>query len=214
MKRDYFKYAVLYQVLEYLSLANNPINDGIHENAFWNLRALRYLNLSNISATYFPAEFFKTLTNLSTLDLSYNPIDMVPLLPANLEELDLSGTQVSQLRNIYLPRLRELKLNNMQNLNGLVLNDLENLTSLEILSLEGSNKLVYLKISPYNERLLPRLQRLSVNNCALKTLDYNLMPIIKRTPILNMENNPWNCDCKMQWLNMLNATKAVNREIK
>ncbi|XP_012175721.2 leucine-rich repeat neuronal protein 1 isoform X3 [Bombus terrestris] len=203
-----------FKILEYLTLANNPINDGIHENAFWNLKALRYLNLSNVSSSYFSTEFFKTLTNLSTLDLSMNPISRVPSLPVNLEELDLSNTHISRLRDVYLPRLRELKLNNMQNLRELLLNDFENLTSLEILSLDGSRTLTSLKMIPYNDRLLPRLQRLSVSNCGLKTLDYNLMSIIKRTPILSFENNPWHCDCKMQWLNMLNATKALSRQIQ
>ncbi|XP_043798652.1 toll-like receptor 4 isoform X2 [Apis laboriosa] len=200
-----------FKVLEYLSLANNPINDGIHENAFWNLTALRYLNLRNVSSFHFTWDFFKTLNNLSSLDLSQNPICVIPLLPVNLEELDLSNTQISRLQGVYLPRLRELKLNNMKQLKELILNDFENLTSLEILSLDGSKKLMFLKMFPYNDHLLPRLQRLSVADCSLKTLEYNLMPIIKRTPILNLENNFWNCDCKMQWLNMLNTT---SRDIK
>lgn len=143
-----------------------------------------------------------------------NPINRVPSLPVNLEELDLSNTHISRLRDVYLPRLRELKLNNMQNLRELLLNDFENLTSLEILSLDGSRTLMSLKMIPYNDHLLPRLQRLSVSNCGLTILDYNLMSIIKRTPILSFENNPWHCDCKMQWLNMLNATKALSRQIK
>ncbi|XP_076236278.1 uncharacterized protein LOC143180437 [Calliopsis andreniformis] len=203
-----------FKVLEYLSIANNPINDGTHENAFWNLTALRYLSLSNISATYFPSQLFKALTNLSTLDLSGNPIKTIPLLPTNLVELDLSSTQISKIQNVSLPQLRELKLNNMQNLKELSLNDFENLTSLEIISLDGSKKLVQLKLYPSNGRLLPRLQRLSMNNCGVMTLDYSLLPIIKRTPVFQLQGNPWVCDCKMQWINMLNATKSLSREIQ
>ncbi|XP_017758676.1 PREDICTED: leucine-rich repeat neuronal protein 1-like [Eufriesea mexicana] len=203
-----------FKILEYLTLANNPINDGIHENALWNLKALRYLNLSNVSSSHFSSELFKTLSNLSTLDLSHNPVNMIPLLPISLEELDLSDTHITRFRYVYLPRLRELKLNNMQALQELVLNDFENFISLEILSLDGSKKVKFLKMFPYDDRLLPRLQRLSISNCGLKTLEYNLMSIIKRTPILTLENNPWNCDCKMQWLNIVNATRAISREIR
>ncbi|KAF3422539.1 hypothetical protein E2986_10352 [Frieseomelitta varia] len=203
-----------FKVLEYLTLANNPINNGIHENAFWNLKALRYLNLSNVSSSYFSSEFFKTLTNLSTLDLSENPISVIPLLPANLEELDLSNTHVSRLRGISLPGLRELKLNSMKNLTELLLNDFENLTSLETLSLDGSKALTFFKMSPFNDHILPRLQRLSVRNCGLRTLSHSLLSIIKRTPILNLEDNPWHCDCKMQWLSTSNATKLISRQIK
>lgn len=207
-------YHFLVKVLEYLTLANNPINNGIHENAFWNLKALRYLNLSNVSSSYFSSEFFKTLTNLSTLDLSENPIGAIPLLPAALVELDLSNTHVSRLQGTYLPGLRELKLNNMKNLTELLLNDFENLTSLETLSLDGSKTLTFLKMNPFNDRILPRLQRLSVRNCGLRTLSPSLVSIIKRTPILNLENNPWHCDCKMQWLSTSNATKLISRQIK
>ncbi|XP_017884264.1 leucine-rich repeat neuronal protein 1-like [Ceratina calcarata] len=204
-----------FKVLEYLSLANNPINEGIHENAFWNLVALRYLNLSNISASYFSSEMFKTLSNLSNLDLSSNPISVVPLLPANLEELDISDTHVCRLQGVYLPRLRELKMNNMRQLRQLILNDLENFTSLETLTLDGSKNLAYLtKWRPYETILLPRLQRLSMANCALKTIEYNLASIIPRVPILNLENNPWNCDCKMKWLHASNETRIIARQIK
>ncbi|XP_034171755.1 uncharacterized protein LOC117600430 [Osmia lignaria lignaria] len=203
-----------FKILEYLSLANNPINNGIHENAFWNLKALRYLNLSNVSSSHFTSVYFKTLSNLSTLDLSNNPLRMVPLLPINLEELDLSGTYISGFQDVFLPQLRELKLNNMQNLKELSFNDLENLTSLEILSVVGSKKLIHLKLFPYNGRILPRLQQLLINDCSLKTLDYNMLPIIKRTALLNLQNNPWNCDCKMQWMSMSNSTRMLSRNIK
>ncbi|XP_015429015.1 PREDICTED: slit homolog 2 protein-like [Dufourea novaeangliae] len=203
-----------FKVLENLTIANNPINDGIHENAFWNLKALRYLNLSNVSSTYFSLEFFKTLTNLSTLDLSENPVKTIPTLPNSLEELDLSNTQITQLQNLILPKLRELKLNNMPLLRELLFNDLENLNSLETLTLTGSKKLVHLRVLNYDARLLPRLQSLSINDCGLKTLDSTLLPIIKKTQILKLDNNPWNCDCKMQWITMLNATKSLSRDIK
>lgn len=202
------------QKLEYLSLANNPIYDAIHENVFWNLTVLRYLNLSNVSASYLPPGLFKRLTNLMSLDLSGNPITTIPLLPANLVELDLSNTSISNLQNLSSPRLRELKLNNMQNLTELSLNDFENLTNLEVISLVGSKKLTNLKLHVYNGPLLPRLQRLAVNDCGLTVLNYSLLPIIKRIPIFELGGNPWHCDCKMQWIHMLNSTKSISREIQ
>ncbi|XP_053974784.1 leucine-rich repeat neuronal protein 1-like [Hylaeus volcanicus] len=203
-----------FKVLEYLSLASNPVYDGIHDKAFCNLKALRYLDLRNVSAPQFTSELFKTLTNLSTLDLSSNPISSVPSLPESLVELDLSNTQLSEIHKIDAPGLKELKLNYMQNLKELLLNEFENLHNLETLHVAGSKKLVHIKMSPTDKVILPRLQRLSVHDCALKTLDYNLLPVLKRTPILNFESNPWNCDCKMQWIVSLNATKTFSRDIK
>ncbi|XP_076760729.1 toll-like receptor 2 [Xylocopa sonorina] len=202
-----------FDLLEYLSLANNPISDGIHENSFWNLKKLQYLNLSNVTSSYFSSKLFKTLENLYKLDLSQNPISTIPLLPGTLVELDLSDTHVTRFQNVCLPLLRELRMNNMQSLRELFLNDFENFTNLETLILDGSKKLSHLKMLPYEERILPRLRRLSLTNCALRTLEYNLVSIIKRTPILNLKDNPWNCDCKMQWLSMLNTTRILSREI-
>ncbi|XP_076177266.1 toll-like receptor 2 type-1 [Ptiloglossa arizonensis] len=202
-----------FKVLEYLSLANNPINDGIHENAFSNLKDLRYLSLSNVSAPQISSEYFKALTNLSTLDLSENPIKTIPSLPESLEELDLSSTQISEIPKLVLPKLRVLKLNNVQNLKELCLNDFKNLHSLRLLFVVGSKKLTNVKLLPSETPLLPQLQHLSINDCGLKTLNISLLPIIKRSVFLNVENNPWNCDCNMQWLNMFNATKNLSRDI-
>lgn len=200
--------------MEYLSLANNPINDAIHENAFWNLRALRYLNLSNVSSSYFTAELFKTLTNLSTLDLSSNPLKDIPTLPTNIEELDLSYTMIAKLKNVMLPKLRELKLNNMSNLKELCLDDLRGLNSLETLLLTGSKNLVELRILKYDEQLLPYLKQLRINDCGLKTLDQSLLVIINRSPVLSVENNPWHCDCQMMWVHVLFATKPLSQDIR
>ncbi|XP_071562787.1 uncharacterized protein [Temnothorax nylanderi] len=201
-------------VLEYLSLSHNPIGDGTHESAFWNLRALKHLDLRNISAPYFSSNFFKTLTNLSTLDLSWNPISGIPLLPISLQELDLSGTQVISLENLYLPQLRELRLNHMPNLTSLALNDLENLASLETLSLIGCKRLVELKLWSQIGIVLPRLQRLSIKECGLETLGVDLRPLVQRTPVVELGNNPWNCDCKLEWIGLLNSTKNLSRNIR
>lgn len=201
-------------ILEYLSLSHNPIGDGIHESAFWTLRALKHLELKNISAPYFSSDFFKTLTNLSTLDLSWNPISAIPLLPISLEELDLSGTQVITLENLYLPQLRELRLNYMPNLTSLVLNDLENLTSLEVLSMIGCRQLIQLSLWPQLGIVLPRLQRLSIKECGFETLNIELRAFIQRIPVIELDNNPWRCDCKLEWISLLNSTRNLSQDIR
>ncbi|XP_011646300.1 vasorin [Pogonomyrmex barbatus] len=196
-------------ILEYLSLSHNPIGDGIHENAFWTLKALRHLDLKNISAPYFSPEFFKTLQNLSVLDLSWNPISAIPLLPISLQELDLSGTQVINLENLYLPQLRELRLNHMPNLTSLTLNDLENLTNLEVLSMIGCKRLIQLSFNLQNNVVLPRLQRFSIKDSGLETLGTELHSLLQRTPVVEVANNPWNCDCKLQWIGHLRILRDI-----
>ncbi|XP_033321537.2 uncharacterized protein LOC117217805 [Megalopta genalis] len=202
-----------FEVLTYLSLANNPMNDGIHMNAFSNLKQLQYLSLSNVSLSYVSVEMFKPLVNLSTLDLSRNPIRTIPTLPSTIVELDLSNTMITQLNNISLPDLQELKLNDMRNLEVLCFDDLENLPRLKILSLTGSKKLAHLTSNRYDERRFPPLMQLSVNNCSLRTLDHSFLWIIKRMPILNFDGNPWNCDCRMKWIKE-DGNKTLSRNIK
>ncbi|KAL0104874.1 hypothetical protein PUN28_016490 [Cardiocondyla obscurior] len=203
-----------FTILEYLSLSNNPISDGIHEGAFWNLKALKHLDLKNISAPYFSSDFFKTLGNLLVLDLSWNPISTIPLLPIYLQELDLSGTQIINLGNLYLPQLRELRLNYMPNVTTLVLNDFETLINLETLSLIGCKRLVHLSLWSQIGIVLPRLQRLLIKDCGLETLGVELRPLMQRTPVVELENNPWNCDCKLEWLGLLNSTRNLSRDIR
>ncbi|XP_020290392.1 leucine-rich repeat neuronal protein 1-like [Pseudomyrmex gracilis] len=202
-------------ILEYLSLASNPIGDGIHEGAFLNLQALKHLDLRNISAPYFSPKLFKTLTNLSFLDLSWNPINAIPLLPVNLRELDLSGTQVTSLKNLYLPQLQELWLNDMSNLTSFDLSDLENLTNLETLSMIGCRRLIQLSPGLQIGHVLPRLQRLSIKNCNIETLDQKLQELLNRVSVIELENNPWKCDCKLNWIDSsVNLTKNFSKNIR
>ncbi|XP_011342877.1 toll-like receptor 4 isoform X2 [Ooceraea biroi] len=203
-----------FTILEYLSLSHNPIADGIHESAFWNLKALKHLDLKDISAPYFLPTFFKTLTNLSTLDISWNPISAIPLLPISLQELDLSGTQVTNFGNLYLPQLRELRLNYMPNLTSVALNDLENLTSLETLSMIGCKRLTQLSLWPQIGVVLPRLQRFSIKGCGLETLGVDLRALMQQTAVVELENNPWKCDCKLEWVSLLNSTKNLGQDIR
>lgn len=170
--------------------------------------------MRNISAPFFSNDFFKTLTNLSNLDLSLNPISTIPLLPMKLQQLDLSGTQVISLENLYLPQLQELKMEHMPNLTSLALNDLENLTNLESLSMVGCRRLMQLSLWPQNGIVLPRLQRLSIKESGLTTLGVELSALIQRVPVVEVENNLWKCDCKMEWINTLNSTRNLSREIR
>jgi len=205
---------VSFQILEYLSLSHNPIGDGIHESAFWNLRALKRLDLRDITAPYLLSDFFKTLTNLSTLDISWNPISTIPLLPISLHELDLSATQVISLGNLYLPQLRELKLDYMPYLTSLTLNDLENLTSLEMLSMIGCKRLIQLNLRPQVPVVLPRLQRFSITGCGLETLPVDLRALIRRTAVVELADNPWKCNCKLEWIGSLNSTRNLSQDIR
>lgn len=200
-------------MLQFLSVANNPVTE-IHEDSFSTLRSLLHLDLSNVSASYFSAGLFKPLTTLTFLNLSSNPIVTIPFLPISLQELDISRTDIFYPENLLLPQLVSLQMNWMPNLTNILLNDFENLTMLEDLSMEGCEKLTEFRVWPPNNRLLPRLQRLSIKSCSIQSLNGELRPIMQRTPVVDLQFNPWHCDCRMQWVNRLQLTNDLNQEIR
>lgn len=170
--------------------------------------------MSNVSATIIPTSLLKPLTKLSFLNISFNPIETLPFLPALLTELDISGTNILFISEISLPHLSRFHLNHMPNVTEVVLNDFENITMLEVLSFENCKMLTEFRIWPPNSRLLPHLRYLSLKGSALETLDENLRPILQRTAEVDLQNNPWHCDCRMQWVNRLNISNDLSREIR
>ncbi|XP_058806128.1 toll-like receptor 13 [Phymastichus coffea] len=196
--------------LEFLSLASNPIQE-MDQYVFQNLTKLTHLNLRNTSSLYFSSSMFEPLINLEYLDLSWNPIEEIPYLPFNIRVLYICGTNIAHLSSFVMPNLRVFYADHSPNLTSVLLNDFENLTSLEHLSFRDSERLsrVYLRSDPtgmLSAKLLPNLKTLSLQNCALETLEENLLPIVQKTAAVDLQNNPWRCDCNMKWINTFKLT--------
>lgn len=210
----------LLQALEYLSLEENPIGDDIDDRAFWKLKNLKYLNLQHIEMTYVPGLLFKNCNNLTTLDLSRNAIDSLPHLPTSLELLDLSSTDISRFHGLFtnLMRLKELRINDMTNLTALTLNDFEHLTSLETLSVVNCKQMQVIQVYPGSSSLLlPHLANLYLNNSGVTSLSESIGPVIKKLTVLEIEGNPWTCDCKISWITQANVTvghSSLSRKIR
>ncbi|XP_043476125.1 phospholipase A2 inhibitor-like [Leptopilina heterotoma] len=201
------------EVLEHLSLSHNPIGENMDDFVFENLTTLMYLDLKNISVSFFYPKIFENLINLVHLDLSWNPIEAIPVLPVNLEILDLSQTNIYRLGPLELPRLRELRLESMHNLSSVNLNDFEKLRNLSLLSMRNSKKLKHLIMWQPKPHLLPKLRYLDIEYCALENLSSELRSTIEGTTVFTFQNNPWNCDCKMKWILQFNSTHNLRSKI-
>ncbi|XP_057324004.1 phospholipase A2 inhibitor-like [Microplitis mediator] len=201
------------KILEYLSIASNPVVD-IHESAFTNQKNLLHLDMSNVSAPFLPTSLFRPLAKLSFLNISFNPIETLPFLPVMLMELDISGTNILFISEISLPHLSRLHLNYMHNVTEVILNDFENMTMLELITLENCPMLTEFRVWPPNSKLLPRLRHLSLKGSALETLNEDLRPILQRTAVVDLQNNPWHCDCRMQWINRFNLSSELSHRIR
>lgn len=190
-------------------MASNPIGDNIDEDVFLNMTNLKHLNLKNISSTFFPPRLFQSLTNLEWLDLSDNPIEEVPPLPSSIRVLYIGGTKISQINSLVMPHLRVLNLDHSVNLTSILMNKLENPTELEELSIRNSPNLAEIREIRTSMMLLPNLKRLYLQNCGLRSLPPILRPIFEKTAVIEIQNNPWNCDCNMKWINSLNMTNDL-----
>ncbi|XP_046746611.1 leucine-rich repeat neuronal protein 1-like [Diprion similis] len=202
------------KALHVLKLNENPLNNNIDEDAFKNLVSLIDLDLNNISCSNFPAGLFTPLVSLRHLTLSSNPIEHLPELPAGIQVLDISRTNIISLGQIAASHLRILRMNEMPKFECLNLTDLVNLRNLTVLSADNCPKLTSLAVQPPTEDLLPELHRLSVRNCSIDRVERELRPVMLRVSNLDLQLNPWQCNCKTQWIVSINSMRKYSDELR
>lgn len=139
---------------------------------------------------------FKSLSNLVELDLSENELRMVPAAAL-----------------YYLPSLMRLQLsyNPMTHIKDGSFKGLSYLTSLEMSGCSIRN------IEPLAFLGLDRLEWLKIDNNSLVTIPSKMM-LPKSLHGVDIHNNPWNCDCKLQqlreWLIQYNVPSSVEPKCK
>ncbi|XP_015515333.1 leucine-rich repeat neuronal protein 1 [Neodiprion lecontei] len=202
------------KALHVLKLNENPLNNNIDKDAFKNLVSLVDLDLTNVSCSYFPAGLFTPLVSLRHLSLSSNPIKQLPELPTAIQVLDISRTNIISLGQIAVSHLRILRMNDMPRFECLNLTDLANLRNLTVLSADNCPNLTSLAVQPPSEDLLPQLHRLSVRNCSIVRAGRELLPVIQRVSDLDLQLNPWQCDCGTQWIISVNSTRNYSNEMR
>lgn len=161
--------------LKYLGLKNATIF-SMDQNSFGQLRSLQYLNLeSNKFTIGLNADIFKGLSELKILLLG----------ECSLEHLNASPSVFT-----YLPKLEFLGLqgNCLYALESALFEPVSNLAVLVL----AQNKLI-----EWTDVLLPNssLRKLDLGQNKIKKLTVNMLEDFKHLEKLNLDGNPFTCDC-------------------
>ncbi|XP_015276691.1 PREDICTED: toll-like receptor 2 [Gekko japonicus] len=80
------------EVISHIDVPETPIQSLPHQ--------VKHLQISNCSIVELPGWFTNTMANLLFLDLSNNPLNSFPQLPASLQHLDLNNTNTESVIDI------------------------------------------------------------------------------------------------------------------
>lgn len=189
------------KLIEVLQLNNNDLAI-LSSNALADLSNVKRLELSNNALVYISKGLFDSLNNLRYLNLANNPLTNLAAGTFRglykLEELNLSGNKLKQLTYglfHFSPRIIHLTLDNtyidvIHNTELLGLKDLQ--------SLRIRNNTLLKEIEPYVLVDTPFIKHLDIRGNNLVFLPLSLSNLT-HLQYLNIERNPWGCDCRMVW---------------
>lgn len=197
------------QQLQELRLARNRLTK-LPSRLFSGLTQLKELDLANNEIDTLPRGLFSDLTALERLDLENNPIARLTDIAfqglVNLQWLRLSRLPISSLpANVWRPvsKLRTLllsktKLENLRNGNLAGLMELQNL--------EITNSQLR-EIGQLTLNETPSLRKIDLRNNDLTFLPANVanLPLLEE---LQLQGNPWACDCRMFWFLKWTASRT------
>ena len=191
---------ILPKSLKSLNLRNNDIVN-IYNNSFVGLSHLSNLNLGSNSLAHLPEDAF-TSNKLQSLDLSFNYIVQLPILPNSLSSLNLRNNNIADFSNRSFVEISYLSKFDMSQ-NKIRECPFYNIPhSMNELNLSSNN------ISVISFNLTPYLSFADLRNNQLISL--TVRPIQKSwyTDDISLghiylagNGNPFRCDCNLEWRN-------------
>ncbi|XP_022830901.1 protein artichoke-like [Spodoptera litura] len=209
--------------IKYIDLSYNRLSELYDENSV-NFDSLEVLNIGGNQIKELTIE--KKLPSLYILDLSYNLITEIPktistqLFP-NLEELHLDGNPIEAVYFKNIIAVKSLYMNEMKalsvvdekafsNVVGRATDETENELNCFSLYLSSCSSLVEIKAGAFDGTSLCMLD-ISKNN--LTYLPKTLVEWSSVSEGVNLQHNPWDCTCDMQWVvdDLLPQMYAMNQ---
>ncbi|CAK9804670.1 Platelet glycoprotein V [Anthophora quadrimaculata] len=186
--------------LQQLDLSGNRLTK-LPPRLFSGLSQLKILQLSDNEIDTIPRGLFAELSSLQDLDLSTNPITRLSSITfqslSNLRWLSLKNLPVTSLpQDVWRPvrKLRTLLLSGTK-VEVLRNEDLKGLDELETLEMNNSP---LREISRCTLDRTPALRKIDLHDSNLTFLPANVAQLSYLNE-LQLQGNPWACDCRMFW---------------
>ncbi|XP_069012822.1 leucine-rich repeat neuronal protein 2 [Embiotoca jacksoni] len=189
--------------LEVLMLGGNPV-EALPERGFMALTSLRSLVLGGMGLRGLAEKALEGLEGLESLSFYDNLLTKVPTQALRrvpgLKFLDLNKNRIKLIETgdfQDMVHLKELGLNNMEELVSIERAALENLPELTKLEITNNPRLSY--IHPQAFLQLSRLESLMLNSNSLSALHQHVMVSLPRLQEVSLHSNPLRCDCLFHW---------------
>lgn len=175
---------------------------------------IRSISISGIGLNKVPDNFFVDAYDLRKLIISNNGITYVFEIPYTLEYLDLSDNPITDISSedfTDLIALKVLKLNNIQ-IKEVTEYLFDDLPSLKTLELERNRNLTTFSKLAFGREVLAdpdtfKMERLSLKGSRLSQLDKALSTPFGELIELDLQGNPWTCDCNIVWIKELQISE-------
>ncbi|CAM4695752.1 unnamed protein product [Caretta caretta] len=191
--------------LEILMIGGNKVDAILDMNfrPLLNLRSLVLAGMNLREISDFALEGLRSLESLSFYDnkLVNVPKRALQQVPG-LKFLDLNKNPLQRIRQsdfTNMLHLKELGLNNMEELVSIDKFALINLPELTKLDVTNNPKLSF--IHPRAFHHLPQMETLMLNNNALSALHKQTVESLPNLQEISIHSNPIRCDCIIRWVN-------------
>ncbi|XP_069489218.1 leucine-rich repeat neuronal protein 2 [Ambystoma mexicanum] len=191
--------------LEVLMIGGNKV-DAILDLNFRPLSNLKSLVLAGMSLRGISDYALEGLRSLESLSFYDNQLANVPKRALQqvpgLKFLDLNKNPLQRIREsdfVNMLHLKELGLNNMDELVSLDRFALTNLPELTKLEVTSNPKLSFIHPGAFHH--LPQLETLMLNNNALSALHKQTVESLPSLQEISLHGNPIRCDCIIRWIN-------------
>ncbi|XP_048468214.1 leucine-rich repeat neuronal protein 2-like [Rhincodon typus] len=191
--------------LEILTIGENAV-EMIQNMNFKPLVNLRSLVLSGMSLKEISDHALEGLENLESISFYDNKLPKVPKMALrkvpDLKFLDLNKNPIERIQQgdfTDMLHLKELGINNMEELISIDKFALDNLPELTKLEVTNNPKLSYIHPSAF--RLIPQMETLMLNNNALSALYRKTIESLSKLQEISIHSNPIRCDCVIRWVN-------------